>query len=253
MKNETIFVVIGVLAIGGLIGLVTLAKALRHEFLVYAYESGLLFKDGVLRGLLPAGRHVRLGKNYEVRRVDLRPTQLAIPNQEILTRDGVSVRVTATIAYRVADPERVILGSQNYVGDAYLIVQTALRDAVTPLTADEVLENRMSIGATITEACKGNLDALGIELSRIELRDVTFPTELKAMFAKVVAAQKEGLAALERARGESAAMRSLANTAKLLDNNPSLGQLRMLQALGDSYSTTVVLNASGLPVSVTGN
>lgn len=248
--NEILMVLIAVLAIGGLLGLVGFVKGLRHEYLVYAYEAGLLFKDGVLTSMLNPGRHVRIGRNYEIRRVDLRPAQFALPSQEILTRDGVTIRLTATIAYRVAEPEKVILGSQNYMGDAYLVAQTALRDAVTPLTADEVLENRANIGIAVTDASKDQFLGLGLELAKVELRDVTFPSELRQMFAKVVAAQKEGQAALERARGEAAAMRSLANTAKLLEGNPALAQLRMFQALDKSVDTTLVLNASGLPVEV---
>jgi regulator of protease activity HflC (stomatin/prohibitin superfamily) len=85
---------------------------------------------------------------------------------------------------------------------------------------------------------------LGIELSLVGIKDIMFPGDLKAIFAQVVNARKEGLATLERARGETAALRHLANAAKLLESNPALMQLRLLQALGEQPGNTVVLTSN---------
>ncbi|MBN2311251.1 MAG: hypothetical protein JXR94_19895, partial [Candidatus Hydrogenedentes bacterium] len=85
---------------------------------------------------------------------------------------------------------------------------------------------------------------LGLRLISVDLKDIMFPGKLKEMFAQVVSARKEGLAALERARGETAALRNLANAAKMIENNPNLMQLRLLQALGEASGNTLVLGMS---------
>lgn len=100
----------------------------------------------------------------------------------------------------------------------------------------------------LRERAMPNVEALGLQLLSATIKDITFPGELKRVFAQVVKAQKDGLAALEKARGESAALRNLANAAKLLENNPALLQLRLLQAVSESAGNTVVL---GLPAQAT--
>lgn len=216
----------------------------RHEFVVFEYQRTLLFKDGRLLKVLQPGKHVYFGRNYSAQSVDIRPVTTPVGNQEILTQDGLSVRITATARYMVADPRLAILGSMSYVTELYLIVQVALRDAVTGLTADQVLEQRDQISTRVTEASAPQFEKIGLKLDAVELRDIGFPGELRKVMAQVALAQKEGLAALERARGEHAALRSLANAAKLLENNPGLLQLRMLQSLSEAKGATIVLNAS---------
>ena len=97
------------------------------------------------------------------------------------------------------------------------------------------------------ELASGKASELGLNLISADVKDIMFPGEMKKVFAQVVKAQKEGQAALERARGETAALRNLANAARTLDDNPNLLQLRALQALSDSSGNTLVL---GLPSNV---
>ena len=122
-----------------------------------------------------------------------------------------------------------------------MILQLNLRDIIGSLTVDDILVKRDEIGTQLTEKSKPQAAEIGIELSFANLKDVMFPGELKNIFAQVVNARKEGLAALERARGESAALRSLANASSVFENNPNLLQLRTLQMLEKSTGNTVVL------------
>ncbi len=96
----------------------------------------------------------------------------------------------------------------------------------------------------LAELTEAKARALGLRLISVGLKDIMFPGKLKEVFAQVVSARKEGLAALEKARGETAALRNLANAAKMIESNPGLMQLRMLQTLGGSSGNTLVL---GLP------
>lgn len=86
---------------------------------------------------------------------------------------------------------------------------------------------------------------IGLELYEVSIKDINLNNDLKKAYSQIIMAQKEGLARLEKARSEAAALRSLSNTAKMLDNNPSLVQLRILQSLGETSGNTIVVNMSG--------
>jgi len=120
----------------------------------------------------------------------------------------------------------------------------ALREIVGKEKIDALLENRAGISARLMELTSKKASELGLKLISADAKDVMFSGEMKKVFAQVVKAQKEGQAALERARGETAALRNLANAARIMDDNPNLLQLRALQALTDSSGNTLVL---GLP------
>ena len=115
-------------------------------------------------------------------------------------------------------------------------------------STEELLEHRNEVGPKLTELVRPRAAEIGLDLHRLDLKDIMFPGDLKRTFAQVVAARREGLAALERARGETAALRNLANAARMMETNPALLQLRLLQQLGASGGNTIVL---GLPSSTT--
>lgn len=137
----------------------------------------------------------------------------------------------------------------NSVVDAdqalYLVVQVALRKVIGTLDIDEVLERREQLGELIHTQAKESPEQFGMRLLSVDIKDITFPGSLKQTFAQVVKARHDGLAALERARGEAAALRSLANTAKILDGNPTLMNLRLLQSLDESSGNSLVLKVTG--------
>jgi hypothetical protein len=117
----------------------------------------------------------------------------------------------------------------------------ALREIVGKEKIDALLENRSNISAKLVELTSGKASESGLKLISADVKDIMFPGDMKKAFAQVVKAQKEGQAALERARGETAALRNLANAARTIDDNPNLLQLRALQALADSSGNTLVL------------
>ena len=113
--------------------------------------------------------------------------------------------------------------------------------------ADELMENRAGFAEKIRGLAEPQVQRLGLKLLAADLKDLMISGDLKKSFARVVRARKEGEAALERARGETAALRSLANAARMLQDNPQLMQLRMLQAMGESAGNTLVV---GLPATL---
>jgi regulator of protease activity HflC (stomatin/prohibitin superfamily) len=109
---------------------------------------------------------------------------------------------------------------------------------------EELLQNRSVLGPRLIELAAPVAGEAGLELQAADVKDLTVPGDLKKIFAQVVKARQEGLAALEKARGETAALRNLANAAQMLERNPHLMQLRLLQVLGQQSGNTLVL---GMP------
>ena len=215
---------------------------------VWDYEKGLKYSNGRFVGLVEPGIYFTVKPFTTVLKVDSRAQDSVIAGQEVLTSDAVAIKVSITAKYQVTDPRTAIQESTNYFQSLYIILQTVLREIIAQQTADELLENRGGFDDRLMELSTPQVSKLGIELLSTKIRDITFPGDLKRAFAQVVMARKEGQAALERARGETAALRSLANAALLLDNNPALMHLRTIQAISESPGSTVVM---GLPDAAT--
>lgn len=214
-----------------------------QTFKVYVYQKGLLYRYGKLESVLDAGKHQRWGSGWEVRPVDMRRRDEVVALQEILTQDGLGVRLSAICSYSVENPEKAVHSVEDFKSAAYSIVQLAMRDAVAGQTAEDLLARRGELGGTIQSACAEKFQEIGLKLSSLNIRDISLPGDLKKAFAQVVLAQKEAMASLERARGEMASLRSLANAAKMLENNPALLQLRILQSISEAKGATIVLGA----------
>jgi regulator of protease activity HflC (stomatin/prohibitin superfamily) len=120
----------------------------------------------------------------------------------------------------------------------------AVREIVGKEKIDTVIENRAGFSAKLAELTSGKAAEYGLKLISADIKDIMFPGEMKKAFSQLVKAQKEGQAALEKARGETAALRSLANAARMMDDNPNLLQLRALQALENSSGNTIVLGVA---------
>jgi regulator of protease activity HflC (stomatin/prohibitin superfamily) len=212
---------------------------------VYDYQRGLRYRMGRFSGLVDAGPRVSFRGFNEIRLIDGRPTTLTVPGQEILTADGVALKVSLTAHYVIADPIAAVTGDQDFLRALYVALQTGLRDSIAGRTADEILAARGDIGPATGAAVASDLARIGVELLGVDVRDIMVPADLKRAFAGIVAARREGEAALERARGETAALRSLANAGRLVDDNPGLLQLRLLQQLDGSSGNTLVVGWPG--------
>ncbi len=212
------------------------------------YQRGLRYRRGKFSGLVDPGMHVVFRPFSEIFVLDGRPAYLTLEGQEILTADIVPIRISLAARYVIGDPVAAVTGDQSY-GQAFrLELQLGLREALAGRTADQLLAERATIGPAVFERTASRLARLGIELLSVEARDLMVSGELKRAFAGVITARKEGEAALERARGETASLRNLANAGRMVEDNPGmvednpgLLQLRMLQQLGASPGSSVVL------------
>jgi regulator of protease activity HflC (stomatin/prohibitin superfamily) len=232
---STILVIVAIL----LLGLVLLGMS--PKTIVYEYERGVLYRRGRMKGVIGAGEYRYWFGATTVHRVDVRPARSVVAGQEVVSADGIPVKASVIATTRVVDVERAVMGSDNYQLAMHTELQLALRSVVTRLPIEELLQKRGDISAEIKKSAAEPLLGIGIELIDASLRDLTFPGEVKKIFTQVVKARQEGLAALEKARGETAALRNLANAASLIDRNPTLMQLRALQTLGQQPGSTLVL------------
>ena len=208
---------------------------------VYEYERGLRFSRGRFRGVVRPGRYWHSRAGTRIQTIDVRPSRVIISGQEVLSADGVAVKASIAATIQVKDPERAILGAENYQAAVHTQLQLALRSIVSAVPVEALLQQRSEIPAQLKALAAPGLQTIGIELVEAALRDLTFPGELKKIFAQVVKARQEALAALEKARGETAALRNLANAAAMIDRSPSLMHLRALQVLAQQPGNTLVL------------
>jgi regulator of protease activity HflC (stomatin/prohibitin superfamily) len=222
---------------------------------VFEYQRGLRFVRGTLRDELNAGRYWYFKGRTMIRPFDLRSTHVAIGGQEVLSRDGVAVKVNLSATYRIVNPRTAHMSVTDYAATLYAELQQALRVVVSTSDVEALLANRSEAGPQILEQCQPAAERLGLALEQVAIRDLTLPGELKKLFTQVVKARQEGLATLERARGETAALRNLANAAALVERSPQLLQLRALQVAEQHQASTLVFgmpgSASALPLNNT--
>jgi regulator of protease activity HflC (stomatin/prohibitin superfamily) len=241
MTNE--YILILVLALAGLIGAKIIRAKYRHEFIVNDGFAGLLFHEGKLSETLGAGRHVRWGNHYRVTLVDGRKALLQVAGQEVLTADNVGVKLSVVLTTQVVDAAKTAQAADNHVAHIYSATQTSVRAVVAGLTLEALLGGRVAIGVQLRDLIEAQAEAVGVQLHAAEVRDVMLPGDLRKAFGETLKAKQEGQAALERARGESAALRNLANAARLVESQPALATLRFLQTLGNANANqTVVMN-----------
>jgi len=196
-------------------------------------HTGLLSNNGKLYKTLQPGNYGfwRFHRNLGVSQFDLRLQNLEISGQEILTKDKVSLRLNLSAAYRISDAVLVQQKLANLNDFLYREFQLQLREIVGTANLDELLSDKRALNESILVGVRQRLDGFGIVIQSVGVRDIILPGDMKAILNQVVEAQKAAEANIIRRREETAATRSLHNTAKLMENNPTLMRLKELEVL----------------------
>jgi len=194
---------------------------------------GLILVDGVLVDMLQPGfaMYWQFDREVKIRTLPTRVVTTDVSGQEILTRDRVSLRINLSAAYQITDPmvaETQLANTDEFI---YRELQLALRKAVGTRTLDEVLADKTSVDSVIASDVTEPLAAVGIDIKSVGIKDIILPGEMKDILNQVVLAEKTAQANNIRRREETAATRSLLNTAKLMDENPLLIRLKELETL----------------------
>ncbi len=212
---------------------------------------GVLFQDGAYVQTLPPGLYAfwKGAADARVVDVDLRETTADISGQEIMTADKVTLRLNAAVTYRIADPRKAVSGTDDVRQALYREAQLALRATIGGRELDAFLADKDQVSREIEQALRGRAGELGLAIASVGIRDVILPGEMKDLMNKVTEAKKAAEANLISRREETAAMRSQANTAKLLQDSPTLMRLRELEVLERialAGKLNVVLGEKGL-------
>ena len=210
-----------------------LSSAIR---ILNEYERGVIFRLGRCIGAKGPGLIILIPIVDKMQRVDLRVVTLDVPPQDIITRDNVSVKVSAVVYYRVMDPTRAIIEVVNFPFATSQMAQTTLRSVCGQAEMDELLSAREKLNFHIQEILDKQTDPWGIKVSNVELKHIDLPQEMQRAMAKQAEAERERRAKVINAEGEFQASTRLAEAAVIIEDHPVALQLRYLQTLREVAS-----------------
>jgi len=223
--------------------LIGLAMALK---IVQQYEMGVLFRLGRLQGTRDPGLRVIIPFIDVLRRVSLRIVTMPIQSQGIITKDNVSVDVSAVAYFRVVDAVKSVIVIENASTAINQIAQTTLRNVVGQHALDEILAETDRINEDIRLILDRTTTAWGLEVTLVELKDIQLPESMKRAMARQAEAEREKRAKIINAEGEQLAASRLGEASDIMMAHPLALQLRNLQSLvelGVDKNTTVVFPA----------
>ncbi len=225
-----------------------------RELIIQRIEEGfigVLFLDGNLAEVLDPGRHVFWlnSVDVQVKLVDIRENTLDVSGQDILTRDKVTLRLNGLSTYRVKDPIKAVTEVENFLQSLYRETQLALRTVVGTKDIDTLLTDKDSLAKEVRQILTARVESFGIKIVGFGVRDIILPGDMKELLNRVVESQKAAEADLIKRREETAAIRSQANTARILANNPTLMRLRemeLLEKVAGNSNLNIVYGEGGL-------
>lgn len=208
------------------------------------WEKGILLRLGKFAGIRGPGLVYVVPFIDNIRFVDMRLLTLNIPKQQVITKDNVPATVDGVLFFLVADPEKAVMGLQDYRFAVAQYSQATLRDVVGAMTLDEVLTERDQIQAKIAVVVEERIRAWGLHLDSIRLQDIEMPDDLKRIMSRQASAEREKRANITKSEGDKIAATNLAEAARIMATTNGAMKLRTLQtidALGASQSNTVIM------------
>src|SRR5579859_3643827 len=197
------------------------------------YEQGIVFRWGkALPGTRAPGLTWVNPVTDRLRKVNMQIVAAAVPAQEAITRDNVTLRVDAVVYYRVIDPLKAIINVQNYAYAMSQVAQTSLRSVIGQSDMDQLLSEREKINAHLKDVIDAPTEQpWGIRVERVEIKDVALPESMKRSMSRQAEAERERRARIISADGEYQASKKLAQAAAVMAADPAALQLRLLQTV----------------------
>ena len=224
--------------IGLVVGLLLASIRILRE-----YERGVVFFLGRFQAVKGPGLIIVVPGIQQMVRVDLRVITMDIPEQDVITRDNVTVRVNAVLYFRVVDAEKAVIQVENYYLATSQLAQTTLRSVLGQHELDELLAERDKLNADLQDILDTQTDAWGIKVTNVEIKHVDLDESMIRAIARQAEAERERRAKIIHADGEFQAAEKLVKAAERIATQPSALQLRYLQTLSDmgsERSSTVV-------------
>jgi regulator of protease activity HflC (stomatin/prohibitin superfamily) len=235
-----------VIAVIVILVIIALTAAVRSFKVVQQYEKGVIYRFGqVLPELRGPGLHIIRPIGDRMAKVNMQIVAMAVPAQEGITRDNVSVRVDAVVYFRVVDPIKATVNVQNYMFAISQQAQTSLRSIIGQSEMDQLLAERESVNRELRRIIDEPTEGpWGIRVERVEIKDVSLPDAMKRSMSRQAEAERERRARIITADGEYQASKRLAAAANVMARDPAALQLRLLQTVvevaGERNSTLVM-------------
>ena len=230
----------------GLIVVIVLASIKQ----VNQYEKGVKFRFGKYVEMMQPGWRLVFPIIESWRNIDLRVKTVDVPSQECVSKDNISIKVNAVLYYKVVQAEKAVMEVEHFMYAVSQLAQTTMRNIVGEFELDEILSQRDEISNKIQTIVDKETDPWGVKVTRIELKDIEIPDDMKRTIAKVAEAVRERKAVILKAEGETIASKNLSKAAQELGKNPGALHLRTLQTLNDlssDKSNTVII---GIPLEI---
>ncbi len=220
-----------------------LANAIR---ILREYDRAVVFRLGRLignDGIKGPGLIFLIPVIDKMVKVSLRTVVMDVPTQDVITQDNVSIKVNAVVYFRVIEPQKAVIGVENFLMATSQLSQTTLRSVLGQSELDDILSQREKINHKLQQIIDSNTEPWGIKVSNVEVKQIDLPQEMQRAMAKQAEAERERRSKIIAAEGEFQASQRLADAAKILSGEPSALTLRYLQTLREiateKNSTTI--------------
>jgi regulator of protease activity HflC (stomatin/prohibitin superfamily) len=220
-----------ILIAGGIVALFILLTISSGLKVANQYERGVVFILGRLRAVRGPGLFYVTPWISQVRKIDLRTLTIEVPPQEIITRDNVTMKVSAVVYFNVVDPAKAIVNVADYLRATVQIAQTTLRNVLGQSELDQILAEREIINQRLQVIIDEQTEPWGVKVTTVALKDVELPVNMQRAMAKQAEAEREKRAKIIAAEGEFQAARQLGEAAAIIGEQPATLQLRYLQTL----------------------
>lgn len=205
-----------------------LASAIK---ILNEYERAVIFRLGRIRDVKGPGLIVIIPMVDKIVKVDMRTITMDVPPQDVITKDNVSIKVSAVVYFRVLEANAALVNVENYLYATSQLAQTTLRSVCGQMELDEILSEREKINTHLQAILDRSTEPWGIKVSLVEVKHIDLPEEMKRAMAKQAEAERERRAKIINAEGEFQAAQKLIDAASLMETQPMSLQLRYLQTL----------------------
>jgi len=214
------------------------------------YRRGVVFFLGRFQDVKGPGLFFLIPVVQKMQVVDLRVITMDVPEQDVISRDNVTVRVNAVLYFRVVDPQKAIIQVENFVNATSQLSQTTLRSVLGKHDLDEMLSERDKLNDDIQEIIDTQTEAWGIKVANVEIKHVDLDESMIRAIARQAEAERERRAKVIHAEGEQQAAEKLVEAADIMSRNPAALQLRYLQTMSDMSNKNASTIVFPLPLDI---
>ncbi len=215
------------------IGAIFIFLVLPGFRVIQQYQKGVVFRFGKITGLKEPGLTWIIPYIEWVRKIDLRTVTLPVPPQKIITKDNVSMDISAVSYYQIVDPVKSIVAIENVMSAIDQIAQTTVRNIIGRFQLDDVLSERDAINKEIRTVLDSHTEPWGVVVSVVEIKDIELPENMQRAMAKQAEAEREKRAKIIAAEGELLSSQKLGEAADVMAAHPIALQLRNLQTMAE--------------------